>query len=236
MSENPPIKTGSELINNKMCHLLSRTHKQIFGNEIYFQEEKKCLQWWGWGADCWHTDVRTRCLHQLCTKESYCNYQFSIFVLVIYQLDFSHWERFIMGTAALKTQEPELATVPNTHPGSHAVWGEKPCKGQVSALCVLRICGFPLPQLQIMLVHEEQVLEIKSRGSHYEFSPSKVIARISKITLLRKIAPTSPDDFLSWGCTGDTKSSCRHKPVFRRGQRSHSSCMQGSGCLCHIKG
>lgn len=49
MSENLPIKTGRELINNKMCHLLSRTHKQIFGNEIYFQEEKKYLPWWAGG-------------------------------------------------------------------------------------------------------------------------------------------------------------------------------------------
>ena len=51
MSENLPIKTGRELINKNMCHLLSRTNKQIFGKEIYFQEEKKCLQWWGWGAE-----------------------------------------------------------------------------------------------------------------------------------------------------------------------------------------
>lgn len=169
----------------------------------------------GRGADCWHTDVRTRCPRQLCTKESYRNCQFSIFVLVIYQLELSHCESLIIETAVLKMQEPVLANVLNTHTGSRSVCEEKPYKGQKSALCVLCIRGPPLLGLRIMPVHEEQVFEIKSRGNHYEFSPSEDIARISKITLLRQIIPTSPDDFLSWGCTGDTKSSCPHKLVFR---------------------
>lgn len=94
-------------------------------------------------------------------------------------------------------QEPVLANVLNTHTGSRSVCEEKPYKGQKSALCVLCIRGPPLLGLRIMPVHEEQVFEIKSRGNHYEFSPSEDIARISKITLLRQIIPTSPDDFLS---------------------------------------
>lgn len=169
----------------------------------------------GQGADCWHTDVRTRCPHQLCTKESYRNYQFSIFVLVIYQLELSHWESLIIETAVLKMQEPVLANVLNTHTGSRSVCEEKPYKGQKSALCVLCIRGPPLLGLRIMPVHEEQVFEIKSRGKPLWIQPLWRHCKISKITLLRQIVPTSPDNFLSWGFTGDTKSSCPHKLVFR---------------------
>ena len=154
-----------------MCHLRSRTNKQIFGKEIYFREEKKCLQWWGGAAGCWHADVRARCLHQLCTKESYRNYQFSILVLVIYQLDLSHWEGLLIGAVVLKMQEPELANIPSPRIGWHTIWEENLYKGQKSALCVVCIQGSPLPWQRIMLVHEEQVFEIKSRGKPLWIQP-----------------------------------------------------------------
>lgn len=69
-----------------------------------------------------------------------------------------------METALLKMREPVLANVLNMHTGSHLICEEKPYKGQKSALCVLCIRGPPLFWLRIMPVHEEQVLEIKSRG------------------------------------------------------------------------
>lgn len=50
MFESVAAKNAGGLINKIMYHLLSRTNKQIFGKEIYFQEEKKCLQWWDVGG------------------------------------------------------------------------------------------------------------------------------------------------------------------------------------------
>lgn len=147
-----------------MSHLLSRTNKQIFGKEIYFREEKKCLQWWGWrqaaNAQMWEQDACTSCV----LKKVITNYQFSILVLAIDQLDLSHWKSLIIGTDVLKMQEPELANVLNTHMGSHPLWEEKPYRGPKPTLRVLCIRGPLLHWLQIMPVHEEQVFEIKSRG------------------------------------------------------------------------
>lgn len=65
MLESVPVRNGRGLINKNMRHLLSRTNKQIFGKEIYFREERKCLRWWDGGQNAdtqmWEQDAGTSC-------------------------------------------------------------------------------------------------------------------------------------------------------------------------------